>query len=136
MGPIGKSWRLAVGVIVLVGIIFGLIFIPGAISIATAPFRGEVAKNEQVEASGEYRVAQHDYFYNLCGDIQAKQQNIALLEEAGEDDAVVANEMQLNELVSEYNSKASNSYTAGQFKADELPYQIDADQEVTSCGKP
>ena len=114
------------------------VFLTGSLSIFTSDFRGEVEKHEQVEAQGEYRVAQYDYFFNLCGDIQAKQQNIKQLESLGPEynEEVTANRMQLNEMVSEYNSAASSEYTKGQFKDDELPYQISAEREVESCGTP
>jgi hypothetical protein len=130
----GVKIVLAIVVLIVVGI--GITLLSGGLTILMAPFQGEVEKSQQVEGSGEYRVAQHDYFYNLCSDIQAKQQNLEVLRAAGEKDAVVANEMQLNEMVSEYNANASNEYTKGQFKADELPYQIDAEKEVASCGSP
>lgn len=117
--------------------IYGMIYLTTQISMDTADRRGEAEKMEQVEAEGEYRVAQHDYFYNLCSDIKAKQQNIKELETlGGYDQEVVANRMKLNEMVSEYNTAASNNYTKGQFRADELPYQIDPDTEVEECGKP
>jgi hypothetical protein len=122
---------------VILGIYFVSIYVFGSASIFTAPFRGEVEKANQVEGQGEYVVAQHDWFYNMCGDIAAKQKNIKEVESLGDDykEEVVANRMKLNEMVEEYNAKASNNYTAGQFKADELPYQINAEEEV-ECGTP
>lgn len=138
--------KVALAVVILIVIGIGITLLSGGLTILLAPFQGEVEKSQQVEGSGEYRVAQHDYFYNLCSDIQAKQQNIALLEESaktasGEEkqkiqDSITANKFQLNEMVSQYNADASNDYTKGQFKDDELPYQINAEEEVTSCGKP
>jgi hypothetical protein len=121
---------------VLLAIYFVSIYVFGSASIFTAPFRGQVEKANQVEGQGEYVVAAHDKFYRLCSDIQAKQQNIKVLEEAGEEDAVTANKVQLNEMVSEYNADAANNYTKGQFRADELPWKINAEEEVESCGTP
>ncbi len=125
-----------IGVLVFIGISVGLMFLTGIISMGTADFRGEVEKREQVEADGAYRVAEHDKFYRMCSDIQTKQDNIETLKAAGEEDAATANELMLDKLVNKYNADAANSYTKGQFRADELPYRIDADKEVASCGKP
>lgn len=124
----------AVVVLILFGV--GVTLLSGGLSILLAPFQGEVEKSQQVEGSGSHRIAQHDYFYNLCSSIKAKQQNIEALEAAGYEDAVTANRMQLNEMVEEYNANASNDYTKGQFKANELPYQIDANKEIETCGTP
>lgn len=133
-------WRslavVSVCIGVLIAAIYGTTYFWAQYSKDTADVRGKTEKREQVESQGEYRVAKHDYFYHLCSDIKSKQQNIKLLRENGEKDAALANEIQLNEMVNEYNTAASNNYTEGQFKSDELPYQINAEKEVESCGKP
>lgn len=123
---------LAILVVILVGL--GITLLSGGLTILMAPFQGEVEKSQQVEGSGEYRVANHDYFYNLCSDIQSKQQNIKTLEASGYKEEATANELELQRMVSDYNAAAANEYTKGQFKADELPYHIDANKEVKSCG--
>lgn len=129
-------------VLILVGL--GITLLSGGLTILLAPFQGEVEKSQQVEGSGEYRVANHDYFYNLCSDIQTKQDNIeslkAQLKYADGDtkqkiqSGIAGNELELNKLVNKYNADASNEYSKGQFRDDELPYHIEADQEVQSCG--
>jgi hypothetical protein len=132
--------KIAVRVVLAIGLLFGalygLTYAWTQFTMDTAERRGEASKQEQVEASGSYRVAQHDWFYNMCGDIKAKQQNVQLMKDSGYGkQEVAANQAQLNEMVNDYNTKAANNYTSGQFKADELPYQVDANKEIESCGK-
>jgi hypothetical protein len=132
MHPVAK---VVLGIGLVFAALYGLTYAWTQFTMDTAERRGEASKQEQVEANGAYRVAQHDWFYNMCGDIKAKQQNVELMEDSGyTKQEIAANKAQLNEMVNDYNSKAANNYTAGQFKADELPYQIDAEKEVTSCG--
>ena len=132
----GYKWLMvAFAAILLIGVfvVYGL----GGFARFTADYRGETEKREQVEASGEYKVAAHDYFYNQCSDIKAKQQELEIYKDGSIPEAKYnAMQTELVRDVEEYNAKASNSYTAGQFKADELPYQIEVDEEVESCGKP
>jgi hypothetical protein len=109
------------------------VFGVGGFLRSTADFRGETGKRENVEADGAYRVAQHDYFYNLCSSAKTKQDNIEILKGTGNKDAVTANRLELNKLVNKYNADASNTYTKGQFRADNLPYQLDAEEEI-ECG--
>lgn len=123
---------IALGVVIAFG--YASIYGFGTMQKDTAGFRGGVEKKERVEADGGYRVAQHDYFYNLCSDIQTKQDNIETLKGTGNKDAVTGNRLELNKLVNRYNADAANNYTKGQFKADELPYHIDSNKEVNSCG--
>jgi hypothetical protein len=127
--------KICLGIGLVFAALYGITYAWTQFTMDTAERRGEASKQEQVEASGSYRVAQHDWFYNMCGDIAAKQDNVKLMEESGyTKKEVAANEAQLNVMVEQYNSKAANNYTAGQFKADELPYKIDADKDVKSCG--
>jgi hypothetical protein len=104
---------------------------------SSADFRGETDKRNQVEASGGYKVAAHDWFYDQCSDIKSKQQELEIYKDGGlPEGKYKAMQTELIRDVEDYNAKASNSYTVGQFKADELPYQIEADEEVESCGRP
>lgn len=138
--------------IVLIGLIpvgviaFGLaiMFLSGSLSMLTAPFRGEVDKVEQIEGDGGYRIDSNDKFYDLCGDIASKQDEIELLQEQADTattpeeqerlrGAVTANRIMLNQMVEGYNADARNTYTKGQFRNSDLPYQIDPEEDV-QCG--
>ncbi len=123
----------------------GLMFVTGTISIFTAPFRGEVEKNELVEADGSYRIAAYDEFYKLCSSIKSKNDQIkiftnelAVTENKSRKvqllSAITAQQNVKAELVNEYNSKAASEYTKGQFRDSDLPYEIDMDSENIQCG--
>lgn len=138
--------------IILIGLIpaglvaFGLaiMFLSGSLSMLTAPFRGEVDKVEQIEGDGGYRIDSNDKFYDLCGDISAKQDEIELLQSSADSaateeerqrlqGAVTANQIVLAQMVEDYNADARNTYTKGQFRNSDLPYQIDPQEDV-QCG--
>ena|SRR5215212_9669146 len=132
----GTATKIVAAIVLFILLGLGITFLSGGLTILMAPFQGQVEKSQKVEGSGDYVVAQHDYFYNLCSDIQTKQDNIKTLEAAGEKDAVTANQLELNRLVNKYNADAANNYTKGQFREDELPYHIDANRKVQTCGTP
>ncbi len=134
-----------VGVVVAVIVLLvGLFYLSGAISIFTAPFRGEVDKNEKVEADGDYRIAAYDEFYKLCSSVQSKNDQINILQlemntttdetrKAQLQSAITAQQNTKAELVNEYNSKAAGEYTKGQFRDSDLPYEIDVNDEEVEC---
>jgi hypothetical protein len=132
------------GIGVLLSVYFVGVYVFGSAASFTAPFRGEVEKREQVEAQGEYRIAKYDYFHDLCQDIQAKNEEIALAEEqikvsSGEEkdkleDSLYATRRMKIELVGDYNAEAAKDYTAGQFRDSDLPAQIDPDAKEVQCG--
>lgn len=115
----------------------------GFLAQATADFRGETSKKEQVEASGQYRIAAYDSFFNLCASVQAQEDAIAnqLAEretaaptrQAQIDANVTASRNVRASLIRQYNADAAKSYTAGQFRDSNLPYQLDTNTEETSC---
>jgi hypothetical protein len=135
------------GLLVVFGVIvvfLAIMFVSGLLSIATAPFRGEVEKHELVEADGSYRIAAYDQFYQLCSSIQSKNDQIKILKsemDSSTDDArkaqlqsgITANQNTKAELVNEYNSKAASEYTRGQFKDSDLPFEISSSQERVVC---
>ena len=134
------GWALAA----LAVLVVLYVYVPGVVSIVTAPFRGEVDKNEKVEADGDYRIAAYDEFYRLCSSIQSKNDQIEVLEAemgASTDEArkaqlqsgITANRNTKAELVNEYNAKAAGDYTRGQFRDSDLPYSIDPNSEEVVC---
>jgi len=124
--------KIGVGICLALGLVYALIYIPGWIARDTADFRGGTAEKEKANADPDYRMAQKRYFQDLCSDIEAKQSNIEQLKEAGYKEEALANEVELQEMVGDYNS-ASKDPNRGQYRAEGLPEHIDADEEVT-CG--
>lgn len=128
----------------IIGIV-AIIFIGGAISIATANFRGTVDKNEKINADGGYRIAAYDEFYSLCSSIQSQADGIENQEEELEntedpdrketlESGILAMKNSRAETINEYNSKAAATGTRGQFRDSDLPYEIDSDEEVSCNG--
>jgi hypothetical protein len=141
MNNIVKGFLLVLGT---VAVVLTLIFLPGIISIATAPFRGEVEKHELVEADGSYRIAAYDQFYQLCSSIQSQNDTIKNLEDEMDSatdeqrkqqlqSGITANKNTKAQLANEYNAKAASEYTRGQFKDSDLPYQISPTEERVTC---
>lgn len=139
-----EIWKVGMAVGVAIAVIVSAIYVIGGIQSSTAGFRGGVEKKERVVGDGDYRIAQYDHFYELCSAIQAKNENIENLEalrDASDKDrreeldaAIAAQKNTKNELVQEYNADAAANGTKGKYRASELPYQIDPDDEEVSCG--
>lgn len=119
-----------------------------AIRYFIAPVEGALQQREQTVGSGSYRIAQYDHFYSLCGDIQAKEDQIRNTEarevdnsggSAGgftqkqKDAILLAQQNSRAELIRDYNADARKADTAGAFRASDLPYQIDIEGNNTSC---
>lgn len=134
---------LTVGGTVVLGIvgILALILTVSGIMWATADLRGATDANEQIKADGDFRIAAYDEFYSLCSAAQTHQQALENAEERvkGTNDAdqlennqtdVFALQNQLNSTVNEYNAKAASDYTVGQFRDSDLPYQINAEEDI------
>lgn len=126
-----------------IALIIGLFFATGWFSIATSDFRGEVDKHNKVEANGDYRIAAYDHFYDTCAAVRSKETTISYLRVEATtatgsrktqiEGAITANQIARNELINQYNVDARKSYTSGQFKASDLPYQLDQESEQSTC---
>lgn len=148
-----KNWneRGATGIaLVVVGSLVGLVLlIVGVYAIrwVTAEPRGALDQREKTIADGDYRIANYDYFFNLCGNIQAAEDKILNTEARpvssedsnsgftqGQKDAILlALTNTRSELIRDYNASATKEDTAGHFRSSNLPYQIDPTQEATTC---
>lgn len=127
----GFGWM---GVFVIA--ILVLIVVIGAFTFVWAPWKGAIEQRNQTQGSGSYRIAAYDHFYDLCGDIQAKEDQIANVTAnppANADVILLALNNSRNSLIREYNADARKADTLAHFKASDLPYQIDPTEESTSC---
>lgn len=112
-------------------------------SNATADFRGNASVINKTRASGNYRIAQYDHFFDLCAAVQSTEGQITA--QKGEIpfatptrkaqiyenvDALTASRFSL---IAQYNADARKSYTAGQFRSSDLPFHLDSTQETTTC---
>lgn len=137
------KWFLAIvgGLIGLLAIGIGALYLIGTIRKETAPFRGEVAAVEQIQGDGDFRVAAYQSFFDLCAAVQTAEAQVGIFADRVEDepgngeartnlDAARANRARL---IAQYNGLASRDWTQGQFRDADLPYQIDPTVEATSC---
>lgn len=115
----------------------------GLFSKGTAEVRGQTGVRERTQANGAYRIAAYEHFYDLCASVQADEQTMAALREeaatatparkaqiAATVTAVRANRAQS---ITQYNADARKTTTAANFKASDLPYQLDPATQETTC---
>lgn len=132
-------------VVIAVAIILASVYGGGLLQRMTADFRGETDQIEQTQADADYRISAYDQFYDKCAGIQTIESKIANLSdelEEAEDEqrksvlntSITASKNKRAELINDYNADARKEATRGQFKASELPYEIDIEGETTTCG--
>jgi hypothetical protein len=140
-------WAMILGAMaVVVGLVFAAmaIFGVGLFQCGTAEFRGKTGQIERTKADPSYRIANYDHFYDLCAAVQSNEAAIdALKEELATNPsqgrveqiqaALAALRINRSEDINQYNADARKTATQGQFRASDLPYQLDQTAEKTSC---
>jgi hypothetical protein len=137
--------------LIAIGCLLGLVvLVVGgyAIQYYTADTRGKIAENEAVHADPNYRIAQYNHFYDLCASVQSFELQMDANDARAVDDsfpqsqkdavqAALQNTRSTN--ITQYNADARKADTAANFKASDLPWQLDSalyDPKVgnkTSC---
>lgn len=125
---------LTLAVFLLAAIIFGIRWV-------TADIRGAGDAREKTLADGAYRIAAYDKFYDDCAAVMALEAKILDAEDRPVDaDAypesvknanVTALKNQRTELIAAYNADARKTDTKANFKASDLPFKLDPDEETT-----
>lgn len=129
---------------IVLAVAFMWVFGWGFFKRETADFRGETDVVEQISADADYRIGQYEEFYDRCHAIKALEGEIVLAEAAVENAAtdwdksqtqrnLTALQNQRIEQIEAYNSDASKEDTAANFRASDLPAEIDPDKENTEC---
>lgn len=127
------------------GLIIGLAVLVGggwAIRYYTAEVRGVVGAEEQIQ-SAPSRIANYNYFFDLCAAIQgheaslgAQARQLDQVTTERERNRILANiaglEGQRARSIARYNQDARKEYTRGQFRDSQLPYQLSEGAD-TSC---
>lgn len=141
----GRTFVAAVIALVLVLVLASMwIFGWGFVQRSTADYRGGTDATNKVHADGDYRISAYEHFYNICGAVQTKEDEIAnakdeLGTDPGEDRAgqiqsnITALRNKRAELINEYNTDAAKTDTKANFKASDLPYRLDVDTKETQC---
>ena len=134
---IGGVGRLIGAVVLFFVVVIGIVFIAGGASWLTAPFRGAVEQREIVQADGRYRIAAYEKFYDDCAAVQALEDQIAAMKankslpESQRETNVLALTNARNTLIRNYNADSRKADTIENFKASDLPYQLDPQKETT-----
>lgn len=124
-----------VAVVLLIALVAGI----WVFRVATADVKGRGDQILKTEGNADYRIAAYDRFYDLCASIQALEDQIAVMSAdttlPAEQRAtnILALTNQRNSLIRQYNADARKADTRGNFRASDLPYEIDQTQEHTSC---
>lgn len=116
----------------------------GFLQRETADFRGETGQIEQTKANSNYRIAAYDQFYDKCASVQSIESKIQNMEEEldGTEEtqrktvlktSITASKNKRAELINSYNADARKESTRGQFKASDLPYELNENEEATLC---
>ena len=114
----------------------------------TAPIEGAVQMRE-ITNTGNFRLQAYQSFYDRCGTIQTYETSIRQLESSLQDylndpdpDREMINRLrtQINGIqnqrareVNRYNQEARQEYSVGQFRANDLPYEISVTNMNTNC---
>ena len=113
-----------------------------AIRYYTAPIRGEVEAYEQIQGAGT-RISAYNYFFNLYASIQAydpaiqaQEELLAMTTDTDERARIGQNiaglKSQKARSIAQYNADAMKSYTIGQFRDWQLPFEISSDSVTTN----
>lgn len=136
-------WLAALSIVLITATILVLVFATGWGKRLTAGFRGETAEREMTEASGRFRLATYEDFFDLCTSVQNAEARAANLEAELESGPTAARESQINSSLTavrnqrassanEYNSKAAQEHRTA-FLSNNLPEKIDLNEENTEC---
>lgn len=136
---------LTIGVLILIiSTILVSVYGGGFLQRMTADFRGETSQIEQTQADADYRIGAYDQFYDKCSGVQSLESKIANLTEeleATDEDkrksvlntSITASKNKRAEMINDYNADARKEATRGQFRASDLPYELNEEEEETTC---
>lgn len=135
-------WAL-VGMVACVVLVVGLAVGIFAFRWFTAGPRGELQAREQI-LSGDFRIQAYDHFFDLCASAQTIEQTLDAsraeqkVASAADQERLRINitgqEAALARAVNQYNADARKSYTAGQFRSSDLPYQLSSEGAISCVG--
>ena len=129
-----------VGIFLLVVVVGIAIWVIGfGFSWGTAPAVGLLEARVEIN-SGDFRIKAYDHFFDLHagvltleGQIDSARETMKVFAQGSKEFNVYAINItgmqgQRLSLINKYNADASKSWTSGQFRAESLPYQIQATQ--------
>src|SRR5699024_1051070 len=113
----------------------------GYLQRGTADFRGETSQIEQTKANADYRISAYDEFYDSCASVKSIEKKIKNIEDELEETeesqrkttlktSITASKNKRAELIESYNADARKEATRGQFKASDLPYELNIEEDT------
>jgi hypothetical protein len=135
----GFSWRAAIWITLAVLFVIGLSAGVWALSVGTSDVKG-AGDATKTKNSGDNRIAAQEGFESLFQSVKAADKRVDIMAAAQKrtpDDTVA----QINytgaitfctQAVADYNAKA-RQFTAADWRAPDLPYQIDESDPTTDC---
>lgn len=131
----GAAW-IGVAVFILL-LLWGLVFISFGIRVATAGIVGRGEARIQIQ-SANFRIEAYQSFFDLCASIQAAEdrmdethRQLGLLEAESDpwfrkQEEMAAQSATRQRGLRDYNVDANRSWTQGQFRDEDLAFQLDA----------
>lgn len=141
----GTGVAIGLGALALIlAIVLGTMYIfgYGLFRRATADFRGQTGAIERIQADPDFRIAAYEHFFDLCSAVQADEGRFDSLQQELDTRPSDERREQIQatltavrasrlEKIRRYNTDASQDFTAGQFRAAELPYQLNPEGDTT-----
>lgn len=139
-----KTLLILLPIVASVAILLTLIYGGGMLQRITADFRGETSQIEQTEANADYRISAYDRFYDKCMSVKSIESKIKnLTDELEQTDkeqrkdilntSITASKNKRAEMIQSYNADARKEDTRAKFKASDLPYELNENEEETIC---
>lgn len=139
-----KTLLILLSVVASVAIVLTLIYGGGMLQRLTADFRGETSQIEQTEANADYRISAYDQFYDKCMSVKSTESKIKNLADELEqtekeqrkdilNTSITASKNKRAEMIQSYNADARKEDTRAKFKASDLPYELNENEEETVC---
>lgn len=135
---------MILSILILVTVFLVAVYGFGFLQRETADFRGETGQIEQTKANSDFRIASYDHFYDTCASVRSLESKISNMQEELEETegtqretvlktSITASKNKRVELIESYNADARKEATRGQFRASDLPYELDINEEETIC---
>lgn len=124
------------GIVALALVLIAAVF---AVTVWWAPWKGAGEQRKIVQGSGQYRIAAYERFYDDCAAIQGLEDQIATIKanttlpENQRTENLLALTNKRNTMIRQYNADSAKTDTVANFKASDLPYEIDPAEETTTC---
>lgn len=131
-----------IGLAALAGAIFFGIYFFGGVQSSTADYRGRVGQQEQTQGDPNFRIQSYQYFYNTCNSVITAEQQMLITQQEPDFNTpgsisrqnYQAQSAERVRLIGEYNSRAAQTGTVGDYRSNNLPYRLDPNRNPTTCG--